>query len=122
VDGIERKLAPKLMELAFILMARRGSFIPLPDIIEFLWENPDDEPECAEDVVRCYAYRLRRILPKGSLFSRAGLCTDKMEPGFYIHGALMLERESYLPQLGKRLRVTSPRKAGVCDMTYGLAA
>lgn len=92
VDGVEVKLTPKVCDLAFLLLVRRDSFVPLPEIIEFLWPDPDSEPDFSEDVIRTYATRLRRALPDGyNVVARATFCTDLMEPGHYHPGALMLE-------------------------------
>jgi hypothetical protein len=107
VDGVIHRLTPKLAELAFLLLVRRGHFVPMNDIVEFLWPDPDLEPDFSEDVIRTYASRLRRVLPADSIVWRATSCTDLMEPGHYLNGAMMLEREK--PD-GKQVPVTSLRK------------
>lgn len=93
VDGVPHKLTPKLIELALLLIVRRGCFVPIPDVIEFLWPDPDDEPDFSEDVIRTYVSRLRKVLPPGAVVARSTTCTDRMEAGHYLPGALMLETE-----------------------------
>lgn len=109
VDGVSHRLTPKLMELACLLVMRRGQFVPIPEIIEVLWPDPDEEPDFSEDVIRTYASRLRRCLPKGAIIARATTCTDRMEPGHYLPGALMLVKDDCLPKL-KVKRVRKPRE------------
>lgn len=113
VDGAEVRLTPKVCELALLLMLRRGQFVPLPQIIEFLWPDPDSEPDFSEDVIRTYATRLRRALPDGwTVLARATFCTDLMEAGHYHAGSLMLDVDDgadsdLIPALslpGKRIR------------------
>lgn len=93
VNGVRHRLQPKLAELAFLLLARRGQFVPMPHVIEFLWPEPDEEPDYSEDVIRTYVSRLRKVLPPESVIARATSCTDRMEAGHYLPGALMLQRE-----------------------------
>lgn len=109
VDGVRHRLTPRLADLAFILLARRGHFVPMPDVIEFLWPDPDEEPDFSEDVVRTYVSRLRRILPDDAISARACTCTDKMEAGHYLVGSLMLELERHLPPPRKAPRRKTAR-------------
>jgi DNA-binding SARP family transcriptional activator len=104
VDSVPHRLTPKLIELAFILMARRGRSIPMPEIIEFLWPDPNEEPDFAEDVIRTYVSRLRRILPAGAIVTRQCTCSNRMDPGFFLPGSLRLEPESQIAPTVKARR------------------
>lgn len=65
----------------------------MPEIIEFLWPDPDLEPDFSEDVIRTYISRLRKVLPDKAIIARPVSCTDHMEAGHYLAGALMLVKE-----------------------------
>lgn len=111
VDGTRHRLTPKLAELALLLILRRGTFVSMPEIIEFLWPDPDFEPDFSEDVIRTYVSRLRKVLPERAIIARAVSCTDLMEAGHYLAGALMLVKEHEIRFGGKlaRKRVRATR-------------
>lgn len=118
VDGVEHRLTPKLIDLALLLLLRRGAFVPIPDVIEALWPNPDEEPDFSEDVIRTYVSRLRRVLPPDSIIARSTTCTDRMEAGHYLPGALMLVHERaiarwFLDEDLPELPLRQPRSAQI---------
>jgi hypothetical protein len=61
--GSERLMVPRPashVSTLLILLMRRGHPVPISDIISFLWNDPDQEPEYADDQVRKDIVKLRR--------------------------------------------------------------
>ena len=58
----EVHLSPKVIDLLLILMLRRGQWVSYPEMIEFIWPNPDLEPDWARRCICVYRHRLRHGL------------------------------------------------------------
>lgn len=51
-------LAPREAELLLLLLLRPG-YVSLGELVEWIWPNPDDEPEWPEDCLKAQLHRLR---------------------------------------------------------------
>jgi DNA-binding response OmpR family regulator len=54
-------LSPREAELLCCLLMRSG-YVSLGDLIEFVWPNPDDEPDWPESSLLVLLHRLRKKL------------------------------------------------------------
>lgn len=60
IDGREVRMTPREAELCLLFMLRRGRPMTKPEIIEWLWPDPDDEPDWANNVINVFVRRLRK--------------------------------------------------------------
>lgn len=49
-------------EVLLLLLLRRGHIVSVVEFIEWLWPNPDNEPEFAYDLIHRYMMNLRRSI------------------------------------------------------------
>lgn len=61
VDGKYVELGPVAHELVTrLLLAPPGHYVPSDEIVNWLWPNPDDEPETAYNILRTMCWRLAK--------------------------------------------------------------
>lgn len=61
IGGERRRLRPMAANLLFLLLVRApGGFVSHIDILEWLWPDPDLEPDYAESMISRYVYILRK--------------------------------------------------------------
>lgn len=72
VDGLTVRLAPADAELLLVLMLRYPGWVPVSELIEALWPEPDDEAEWARNAVKARVSRLRGAIGGCRVTSRWG--------------------------------------------------
>lgn len=79
-DGIELDLgSPQQRTLLAVLLLNRGMVIPLHNLIDAIWE--DRPPQTATGTLRTYVSRLRTVLGRREIESRAGGYALRNGPG-----------------------------------------
>jgi DNA-binding response OmpR family regulator len=72
VDGRKVHLTMQEKALLLTLLLRKGHMTSLVLFIEILWENPDTQPECADDLVRSLVIRVRNKIKPYRIVNRHG--------------------------------------------------
>lgn len=67
VDGRIVQLTTQECDILSILLAHRGSVVPVAAIRESLWPNPDREPGAADRVIQARIGLLRRLLGRDAI-------------------------------------------------------
>lgn len=66
------RLSRQECELLFLLLVRAPRAVPMGDIIMFLWGEPEDEPQYAEEQTRTLLHRLRTKIGSYRIRCNAG--------------------------------------------------
>ena len=66
-----KPISPIQAEILFLLFSR-GGLVPMSDIIEFVYPNPDNEPIDAKGVLRVIVYKIRNKFDRSTIKSNHG--------------------------------------------------
>lgn len=68
-EGVTYLLTPKLAEIMFIFIRKKGAAVPYEEFIRYVW--PRQEPEGVQAVLTTQIAKLRRTLPSKFKFRNA---------------------------------------------------
>lgn len=60
INGRVRRMPPQTYQLFICMLIARGRYFNRVDLVEELWENPEDQPKSALNIVSTYIKDMRK--------------------------------------------------------------